>query len=88
MDAMISSFSGGAVLTSQSASGSFTSASVVGGGLFRGSLKFSAHLDTCSVSVRERALNLMAKVILYARAVEDFRLSPKTQTDRGPTLGS
>ena len=34
MAAMISSFSGGAVLTSRSVSGSRASASIVGGGLF------------------------------------------------------
>ena len=44
MAAMISSFSGGAVLISRSVSGSSTSASVAGDGLSRTSLKCSAHL--------------------------------------------
>ena len=51
MAAMISSFSDGAVLRSMSASGSCMSASVGGGGLFRTSLKCSAHLASFSASV-------------------------------------
>ena len=39
MAAMISSFSSGAVQTSRSVAGSCTSASIVGGGLLRKSLK-------------------------------------------------
>ena len=51
MVVMISSFSGGAVLKSSSLSGSCTSALVVSVGLFRTSLKCSAHLASCSASV-------------------------------------
>ena len=51
MVAIISSFSGGAVLTFRSLSGCSTSASIVGGGLFRTSLKCSAHLSSFSASV-------------------------------------
>ena len=49
MAAMISSFSGGVVLTSRSVSG-FCSSSIVCGGLLRTSLKCSAHLASCSAS--------------------------------------
>ena len=51
MAAMNSSFSGGAVLTSRSVSGSCTSASVVVGDLSRTSVKCSAHLASCFASV-------------------------------------
>ena len=51
MVAVISSFSGGAVLRSRSALESCTSTSVGGGCLFRTSLKCSAHLASCSASV-------------------------------------
>ena len=51
MAVMISSFSGSAMLTSRSVSGSCTSTSIVGGVLFRTSLKCSAHLASCSASV-------------------------------------
>ena len=51
MAAMISSFSGGVVLTSRSVSGSFTSASIVGDGLLRTWLKCSAHPAFGSASV-------------------------------------
>ena len=51
MAAMISLFSGGAVLRSRSASGSCMSVSVGGGGLFRTSLKCSAHLASFSATV-------------------------------------
>ena len=44
MAATISCFSGGVVFTSRSLAGSCTSAGAVGGGLFRTSLKCSAHL--------------------------------------------
>ena len=47
---MISSLSGGAVLTSRSCSASWTSASAVGGSLFRTSLKFPAQGVSISVS--------------------------------------
>ena len=36
---------------------------------------------------RQRAQNLMVKASLYARGIENFRLSPKMQSDCGPTLG-
>ena len=51
MAAIISSFSGVAVLTSRSISGSCTFASIVVGGLFRISLKCSAHFAPCYASV-------------------------------------
>ena len=79
MAAMSSSFSGGAVLTSRSVSGSCTSASIVGGGLFRTTLKCSAYLASCSaslvsslpflstigVSLAPRSLPLRSLVMLY-----------------------
>ena len=51
MAAMISLFSGGAVLRSRSASGSCMSVSVGGGGVFRTSLKCPAHLASFSATV-------------------------------------
>ena len=51
MAAIISSFSGGAVLTSRSLSGCCISATVVGGGLFRTLLKCSVHLASFSASM-------------------------------------
>ena len=54
MAVMISSFSGGAVLASRSVSGSRASASIVAGGLFRTSLKRSAHFASslsCSFTI-------------------------------------
>ena len=51
MGAMISSLSGGAVLTSRSVPGSCTSASIAVGGLFKTSMKCSAHLASRSASV-------------------------------------
>ena len=51
MAATISCFSGGVVFTSRSLVGSCTSAGAIGGGLFRTSLKCSAHLASCSASV-------------------------------------
>ena len=47
MAAMISSFSGGAALTSRSVSGSCAFVSIVDGGLFRTLLKYSTHLASC-----------------------------------------
>ena len=48
MTVVISSLSGGALLTSRSVSGSCTSAKIKAGGLVRTSLKCSAHLASCS----------------------------------------
>ena len=81
MAATISCFSGGVVFTSRFLAGSCTSAGAVGGGLFRTSLKCSAHLASCSasvvsirpclsamgVSVDPRYLPLTSLVILYTR---------------------
>lgn len=53
MAEMISSFSGGSMLISRSASASCMSASTAGGGLLRISVKCSAHRFSISVLVKE-----------------------------------
>ena len=60
MAAISSFYSIGVLLTYWSVSGSYTSSSTVGGGLFRTSLKFPAHLFSCSASVVTSLLFLSA----------------------------
>ena len=71
MDAMISFYSGGTVLTPRSVSGSCTSASIIAGVLVRASLKYSAHFASslpCLFKFGSESVALTAHrslVILY-----------------------
>ena len=73
MAAIMSTFSGGAVLTSRSVSGYCTYALVVDGGLFRTSLKCYAHLASFSASLVSNLLCLSTMDVSAVSMIFFFR---------------